>query len=260
MTKDSKHAALIIIGDEVLSGRTPDANLNYLAKWLNGQGIRLSEARVIPDIEATIIATVNEMRETFDYVFTTGGIGPTHDDITSASVAKAFDVGVVVDEEARRILEDNMRGPMNEARLKMAMVPEGAELIYNHVSAAPGYRIENVYVLAGIPAVMRAMLEELDGKLEGAVPVKSMTVTAYVGESGFADDLGQVQAAFPETSIGSYPFYHQNEDGIGSYGAALVVRATDDGQLDAAMGDIKSRLTARDIRFEDGEPQALTRT
>jgi len=255
MTDESKRAALVVIGDEVLSGRTDDANLNYLARWLNAQGIQLAEARVISDDETNIINAVNELRCCFDYVFTTGGIGPTHDDITSLSIARAFGCEMAENAEARKLLEASRGGQMNEARLKMAMIPEGAELIYNRVSAAPGFRLDNVYVLAGIPAVMRAMLETLDGKLEGSQPVKSMTVTAYVGESGFAADLGQVQDTYPDTSIGSYPFYHQDEHGRSSYGAALVVRATEDATLTAAMQDIRARLTARGIRFDEGEPQ-----
>lgn len=248
MKKNIISAAIIVIGDEILSGRTKEANVAYLAKWLNNCGVQLVEARIILDDEATIIATVNELRPKFNHVFTTGGIGPTHDDITSASIAKAFDVPLVEDAEARALMLSFNPKDATPERMKMAYVPRGARLIKNSISRAPGFRIENVFVLAGIPSIMQVMLDDLDGVIEGAGKVLSKTVNAYVGESLIAADLGKVQNQYPETAIGSYPFY---VDGV--HGAAVVVRSTDEGMIDSAIKDIKAHLVKRNYRFDDGK-------
>ena len=239
-------AALAIIGDEILSGRTQDKNIAQVALWLNDQGIRLSEVRVVPDDQARIAETVNALRAAHDYLFTTGGIGPTHDDITVDSIAAAFGVPVVVHPVARKILEDYYRdrpGGLTEARLRMARVPEGAELIPNQTSGAPGVRMGNVFILAGVPNIAAAMLEALSGKLEGGRPVVSVTVGARAPESDVADLLRETEAANPGVAIGSYPFFKD-----GRYGANFVIRS-EDGELARSTGDqLASRL--RDAGFE----------
>ena len=239
-------ACLVIIGNEVLSGRTQDANLQFLAKSLNEMGVRLAEARVIPDVEATIIATVNECRARFDYVITTGGIGPTHDDITSESIAKAFGVPYAVHPVAEARLRRHYVRPedLNAQRLRMATMPEGAELVDNPVSVAPGFRIGNVIVLAGVPRIMQAMFEGFRHKLKGGAPVLSRTVVAHVPEGKMAAGLGAAQAAHPEVEIGSYPFFRD-----GKLGASLVVRGTDAAAVAAAIEAVKAA-----IRAQGGEP------
>ena len=239
-------ACLIVIGNEVLSGRTQDANLQYLAKALNDIGVRLMEARVIPDIEATIVATVNECRAKFDHVITTGGIGPTHDDITSASIAKAFGVRHVRNPQAEARLRRHYARPedLNAQRLRMAEMPEGAELIDNPVSVAPGFRIGNVIVLAGVPRIMQAMFEGFRHRLKGGAPMLSRTVVAHVPEGKMAAGLGAAQAAHPGVEIGSYPFFRD-----GKLGASLVVRGTDVAGVAAATEAVKAA-----VRAQGGEP------
>lgn len=224
-------ACMIIIGNEILSGRTQDANLAYLAQKLNDWGVRMMEARVIPDIEQTIIDTVNECRSKFDYVFTTGGIGPTHDDITAESVAKAFGVKLVKHEETFRRMAESYsgRGDFNEARQKMAYLPEGARPIENNVSIAPGFEIGNVFVMAGVPSIMRAMLDTLKNRLVGGQPVLSRTVNAHLGEGVVAQKLNALQERYPDLDMGSYPFYRE-----GKFGTSLVLRGTDGRMLDEA--------------------------
>jgi molybdenum cofactor synthesis domain-containing protein len=225
-------AAALVIGNEILSGQTRDANLAFIAERLAALGIRLREARVVADETADIVAAVNDLRRRFDYVFTTGGIGPTHDDITSAAVAQAFGRPLVLHPEAHRILESYYQpGELNEARLRMAHAPEGAALVENPISGAPGFQIENVFVLAGIPAVMQAMFESLRHRLAGGAPLLSRTIVAELPEGRMAAGLGAIQAANPEVEIGSYPF-HKN----GRYGARLVVRSTDPERL-ARVGE-----------------------
>lgn len=226
-------AALVVIGDEILSGRTQDKNVAQIALWLNDQGIRLAEVRIVPDVEDAIIAAVNTLRSAHDYVFTTGGIGPTHDDITIDAIAAAFGVPVVIHPEARRILETfySARGGVTDARLRMARVPEGAELIPNPTSGAPGVRIGNVFIMAGVPGITASMLEGLSGTLDGGRPVVSVTVGAFAAESVVADMLRETEAAFAGASIGSYPF-----DKDGRYGSNFVVRS-DDGELARRCGD-----------------------
>jgi molybdenum cofactor synthesis domain-containing protein len=230
----AKTAAVLIVGDEILSGRIQDANLAYLAKRLGERGIPVREARVVADDEAAIVAAVNHLRAAYDYVFTSGGIGPTHDDITSASVAKAFGLAVVRDPEAMRRLEAHYDpGMINEARLGMADVPEGAVLIDNPVSAAPGFRVGNVHVLAGIPTVLQAMVDGILDGLDGGPPVVSRTVVCSLGEGDIAADLGAVQRRHPGVSIGSYPYFRRGLAGI-----SLVVRGTDAAEIETAAAEI----------------------
>ena len=235
-------ACVLIIGNEILSGRTQDVNLNYLAKGLNAVGIRLTEARVIPDLPEVIVATVNEVRAKFRYVFTTGGIGPTHDDITSECVARAFGVPLVLHPEARRILEAHYRErglEFNAARQRMAQVPEGAELIFNPISRAPGFRIGNVFVMAGVPQVMQAMFESLVGTLEGGRPVLSRTISCGLAEGALAEGLGAIQARYPDVDIGSYPWYRR-----GAYGVSLALRSPEAARLAAAGDEVAALVRA----------------
>ncbi len=237
-------AALLVIGDEILSGRTQDKNIAQVATWLNRQGIRLEEVRVVPDVGARIASAVNELRRTYDYVMTTGGIGPTHDDITVDSIAAAFEVPVIVHPEASRILEDYYatRGGVTAARLRMARVPEGAELLPNPTSGAPGVRMDNVFILAGVPSIAAAMMEALDGKLEGGRPMVSATVGAYAAESEVADLLREAEAANDGVAIGSYPFFKD-----GRYGANFVVRSDDGNLVERTAKDLERRLSEAGI-------------
>ena len=224
MTKPTVTACLLVIGNEILSGRTQDKNIAFVGENLNLLGIRLMEVRIIPDVEATVVETVNQVRRVFDYVFTTGGIGPTHDDITAACVAKAFGLPLTVHPEARAILEAHYeKGHLNEARMRMARTPEGASLIENPVSKAPGFQIGNVFVMAGIPAIMQAMFRSLSHRLVGGAPLRSCSVTLALGEGTIAKGLAVVQERFPDVEIGSYP-YNRN----GNFGVRLVLRSTDE--------------------------------
>jgi molybdenum cofactor synthesis domain-containing protein len=241
LTEQSRQwtAALVVIGDEILSGRTQDKNVAQIAKWLNDQGIRLAEVRVVPDDSGRIGEAVNALRTRHDYLFTTGGIGPTHDDITVDAIAAALGVPVIVHPDARRILEDYYRdrpGGLSEARLRMARSPEGAELIANPNSGAPGIKIGNVYIMAGVPSITASMLKGLTGKLEGGRPVVSVTVGARAAESEVADLLRETEAAHPGVAIGSYPFFKD-----GRYGANFVIRS-EDGELARATGRELSEL------------------
>lgn len=236
MSEQSKiwTAALAVIGDEILSGRTQDRNVAQVATWLNEQGIRLAEVRIVPDNAARIAETVNELRARHDYLFTTGGIGPTHDDITVDAIAAAFGVPVITDLEARAVLEEYYRdrpGGLNEARLRMARVPEGAELVFNPSTAAPGVKLGNVYILAGVPRIAASMLEALTGKLEGGRPMMSVTVGAHAAESEVADLLRETEEAHPGVAIGSYPFFKD-----GTYGANFVIRS-ENGELARECSD-----------------------
>jgi molybdenum cofactor synthesis domain-containing protein len=235
-------AALAVIGDEILSGRTQDRNVAQVATWLNDQGIRLAEVRIVPDDSRRIAETVNELRARHDYLFTTGGIGPTHDDITVDAIAAAFGVPVVVHPEARAVLKEYYRdrpGGLNEARLRMARVPEGAELIFNPSTAAPGVKIGNVYILAGVPNIAASMLQALAGRLAGGRPMVSVTVGARAAESEVAQLLRETEEAHPGVAIGSYPFFKD-----GGYGANFVIRS-EDGELARVTGeDLAGRLRA----------------
>ncbi len=233
---DTITAAVLIIGNEILSGRTQDANLAYLGKSLNEIGIQLKEARVVSDDEAEIVDAVNALRARYDYVFTTGGIGPTHDDITADSVAKAFGVGIDYHPEVYEVLKANFesRGmEVNEARMRMARVPDGAKLIDNTVSLAPGFEIENVFVLAGVPSIARAMFDGAKNRLRRGATVLSRSIRVHVGEGTVAADLAEAQAVFPDVDMGSYPW---SEDG--KYGTSLVLRSIDRERLDLAFDHV----------------------
>ena len=227
-------AAVLIIGNEILSGRTQDANLSYIAQGLAAAGVVLREARVIPDVAETIIATVNALRATHDYVFTTGGIGPTHDDITAECVARAFGLELTIHPEAhRQFLSYYAPGELNEARLRMAKTPDGAALIPNPISRAPGFHIGNVFVMAGIPRVMQAMFDNVKPNLRGGPPVLSRTVSCSVPEGIIAEGLGAIQNRHADLDIGSYPYTRR-----GTFGVALVLRGRDAARLDAARAEV----------------------
>jgi len=234
-------AGLLIIGDEILSGRTQDRNIAQIAGWLNLQGIRLVEVRVVADDMARIGEAVNALRAANDYLFTTGGIGPTHDDITVDAVAAALAVEVVVHPKARAMLEAHYqsRGGISEARLRMARVPAGAELIENAMSGAPGIRVGNIFILAGVPHIATLMLEALAGTLEGGQPLLSRTMGCWVPESEVADILREAERTHEGCQIGSYPFFRE-----GKVGANFVVRSTDEGRLEACLSDLEARLSA----------------
>ena len=234
-------AALIVVGDEILSGRTHDKNIAQVASWLGVQGIRLREVRVVPDDTPAIVEAVNTLRLRNDYLFTTGGIGPTHDDITVDAVAEALGVEVVIHPEARTILERyyEPRGGLNEARLRMARVPDGAVLIPNRMSGAPGIQIGNVYLMAGVPSITAGMLDALTGTLEGGLPLLSATIGCWVAESEIATLLQTTEQAYDGCQIGSYPFFRE-----GKVGANFVIRATDADLLEACASALGAGLEA----------------
>ena len=239
-------AALVVIGDEILSGRTQDRNVAQLATWLNVQGIRLAEVRVVPDRTDAIVEAVNQLRARNDYLFTTGGIGPTHDDITVDAIAEALGVAVVHHPRAMAILESYYatRGGLTEARARMARVPEGAALIENRVSGAPGIRWGNIFVMAGVPHITAGMLDTLTGTLEGGRPVVSRTIGCWVAESEVADLLRRTEKAHAGeeglVAIGSYPFFRD-----GRTGANFVVRSADPALADACMAELTGALEAK---------------
>lgn len=232
-------AGLVIIGDEILSGRTQDKNIAQIAAWLNVQGIRLDEARVVGDRAGAIAEAVNELRARNDYLFTTGGIGPTHDDITVDAIAEALGVGVVHHPEALAALERYYanRGGLTEARARMARVPEGADLIPNRVSGAPGIRIGNLFIMAGVPHITAGMLDSLTGQLEGGRPVVSEAIGCWIAESEVADLLRQAEKAFEGVAIGSYPFFRE-----GRVGANFVVRSPDAALAAACLAHLTAEL------------------
>jgi molybdenum cofactor synthesis domain-containing protein len=230
-------AAFVIIGNEILSGRTQDANLKFLGERLSKLGIALKEVRVVADEYDAIIEAVNALRPRHDYVFTSGGIGPTHDDITTEAIARAFGVPVVQHPEAVRMLRDYYGAELTDARLRMACVPEGAGLIVNPVSTAPGFRMENVFVFAGVPKILQAMFDALAPTLTGGPPIESRAVSIRMPESKIAADLAAVQARFPQVALGSYPF--ARPDG---YGTTLVARSNDAQALEAAFADLNAML------------------
>src|SRR3984885_828147 len=231
-------ACLLVIGNEVLSGRTRDANIQFLARGLGNLGIPLREVRVIPDVPETIIGALNEVRAQYDYVFTTGGIGPTHDDITSECVAKAFGVRWTLHPEAHKIFLSLYKPEdLNEARLRMAHTPEGASLIANPVPRAPGFRMGNVYVMAGIPRVMQAMFDSVRPTLTGGPPVLSRTVGCDLPEGAIAKGLGAVQARYGDVDIGSSPFYRR-----GIFGTSLVLRGREPARLDQAAQEVMAMV------------------
>ncbi|WCT72388.1 molybdopterin-binding protein [Sphingomonas naphthae] len=234
-------AALLVIGDEILSGRTQDKNIAQIASWLNIQGIRLAEVRVVADRMEAIGAAVTALAGGNDYLFTTGGIGPTHDDITIDAIAATLGLPVVVHLKARAVLEDYYasRGGLTDARLRMARVPEGATLIENAMSGAPGIRIGNIFILAGVPHIAGLMLEALSGTLPGGKPLISRTVGCWVPESEVADTLAKAERDNEGCQIGSYPFFRD-----GRVGANFVVRSTEEAALDACIADLNARLAA----------------
>lgn len=232
---------MLVIGDEILSGRTQDKNVAQIATWLNVQGIRLREVRIVADDMDAIVEAVNTLRARNDYLFTTGGIGPTHDDITVDAVAQALGVGVVIHPDARAILDGYYatRGGLNDARLRMARVPDGACLIPNRMSGAPGIQYGNVYIMAGVPSITAGMLDALTGTLEGGLPVLSATVGCWVAESEIADLLRNTEKLHDDCQIGSYPFFRD-----GRVGANFVIRSTSAEVLDSISAALSAGLAA----------------
>jgi molybdenum cofactor synthesis domain-containing protein len=229
-------AAMLVIGDEILSGRTRDANIQHLAERLTAQGIDLTEVRIVSDDHDVIISAVQDLSRVYAHVFTSGGIGPTHDDITAESVAAAFGVGIDVRDDARAILEfhyDRLGSELNEARLRMARIPDGADLIDNAVSFAPGFTLQNVHVMAGVPKIFSAMLDSLLPKLQGGSPVVSQSRRIERPEGEIAGPLGKLAEKYPDLSIGCYPF---SENGV--YGANIVVRGNDEQAVAVATNDL----------------------
>jgi molybdenum cofactor synthesis domain-containing protein len=236
-------AAVLIIGDEILSGRTADVNLNAIARMLTQHGVDLKEARVVGDEKADIVEAVNALRHRYDYLITTGGIGPTHDDITADCVAEAFGVALHEDESILDILTRRVGVELNAARRRMARVPEGGFLIRNPVQGPPGFGIGNVFVLAGVPLIMRGMLEDVGPRLKTGVVVQSRTLRVDgFGEGVIAAPLEAVAKAHPDLSLGSYPFF-----GEGGFGANLVVRGRDVGEIEAAVAELEAGLQAAGI-------------
>ena len=234
-------AALLVIGDEILSGRTKDKNIGYIAEYLTNMGIDLKEVRVVPDEEPEIVTTLNALRARYTYVFTTGGIGPTHDDITAECVAKAFGVSIDYHPEAVRIMTERVAqtsGQMNEARMRMTRIPAGAELVLNKVSAAPGFWLGNVIVMAGVPHIMQVMLDFVAPRLKTGAKMLSELVQADCREGDIGTELGQVAKAHPEVIIGSYPFQDTRLGG----NTHLVMRARDAQKLAAAKADVEAML------------------
>ena len=249
MTERIYTAGLVVIGDEILSGRTHDKNIAQVASWLQVQGIRLSEVRVVPDVIERIVEAVNALREANDYLFTTGGIGPTHDDITVDAVSQALGVPVIVHPEAQAILEKYYtdKGGLNEGRLRMARTPEGAELIANRMSGAPGIRIGNVHLMAGVPHITAGMLDALTGTLEGGAPLLSETVGGFIPESEVSTLLREVEKAHENCQIGSYPFFRE-----GKVGSNFVIRSTDRTELGRCMTRLCDGLEEAGFAFTHG--------
>ncbi|MEQ1492577.1 MAG: molybdopterin-binding protein [Terricaulis sp.] len=252
MTQRQVKAAVLLIGDELLSGRTQDINLQAIAKYLAPLGVQVAEARVVADVPEAIVAAVNTLRATYDYVFTTGGIGPTHDDKTADAVAAAFGVGIDVRDDARAILETHYKGrtSLNESRLRMARIPDGASLIANPVSKAPGFQLGNVFVMAGVPSITRGMLQDIGHRIEGGAIVGARTVRAKgVPEGDIADALGELEnAANGAVSFGSYPWFTQE-----GFGVHLVARSADQVALEKAVADLMQMVRAR-----GAEPEEVT--
>ena len=239
-------AAVLVIGDEILSGRTQDVNLGHIARFLAALGIDLSEARVVRDIEDEIVAALNALRSRYTYVFTTGGIGPTHDDITADAVAKAFGVPIDFHPEALALLEARYApGEFNAMRRRMARTPKGASLIRNSVSTAPGFQIGNVFVMAGVPMIMRAMLEDAGPRLRRGAVVETITISARIAEGRIAAPLARIQKDRPDIAIGSYPFYREDGPGV-----QLVVRGRDRASVEQAAKEIEDVLMGEGVASE----------
>ena len=241
------NAAIIIIGNEILSGRTQDTNVSFLAKWLNDLGVRVGEVRIIEDKEELIINTIKEVKNNFKYVFTTGGIGPTHDDITSNSIAKAFNLTYGYHKEAYDILEKYYKpGEFNKGRKKMAKIPDRAELIYNPSSGAPGFIVKNVFCLPGVPSILKSMVKGLENKIIGGKKILSKTISVNTVESEIAKSLEDVQNKFKDIEIGSYPFFR-----MGKIGVSIVIRSTEKQQIDDCFKKIISFIQKKKIQIMD---------
>ena len=248
MTKNTKvNAAILIIGNEILSGRTQDTNTSTLATWLNSIGVKVGEVRVIPDVEKTIVDVLNLLRSEYNYVFTTGGIGPTHDDITAQSVSKAFGLKYEVHKEAYKILEAYYKpGEFNEGRQKMVWMPENANLILNPTSGAPGFSVDNVYCLPGVPSILKSMLGGLKNEIVGGNPILSLTVSLKTVESEIADSLTKVQNNNKDVEIGSYPFFH-----AGKLGVSIVIRSEHQSKIDDCSSQILKFVNEKNIEVVD---------
>jgi len=244
MNKNTKvNAAILIIGNEILSGRTQDTNTGTLANWLNSLGVKVSEVRIIPDEEKIIIDTLNLLRKNHNYVFTTGGIGPTHDDITAQSVSKAFNIKYEIHKEAFKILESYYKpGEFNDGRQKMVWMPKDAELILNPTSGAPGFNVDNVFCLPGVPSILKSMLGGLKNKIVGGEPILSHTISLRTVESEIANSLTKVQDQNKDVEIGSYPFFH-----AGKLGVSIVVRSEDQTKIDQCNSQILEFVNEKKI-------------
>ena len=243
------NATIIIIGNEILSGRTQDTNTGSIALWLNSLGVRVQEVRVIPDIEEVIVKTINEVRKKNTYVFTTGGIGPTHDDITAVSISKAFRLKYEINKEAFKILEAYYKpGEFNEGRQKMAWTPAKAQLILNPSSGAPGFIVENVFCLPGVPSILKSMLGGLKNKISGGKPIISHTINLRTVESEIAKSLTLVQDNNKDVEIGSYPFFKANKLGV-----AVVIRSVDQSKIDICNSQILDFVNQKNIRVINNE-------
>jgi molybdenum cofactor synthesis domain-containing protein len=248
MTKNTKiNAAILIIGNEILSGRTQDTNTSTIATWLNSIGVKVGEVRVIPDIEKTIIDKLNLLKTTYDYVFTTGGIGPTHDDITAESVSKAFGLKYEIHKEAYKILEAYYKqGEFNEARQKMVWMPENANLILNPTSGAPGFSVENVFCLPGVPSILKSMIGGLTNAIVGGARILSLTISLRTVESEIAASLTKVQNDNQDVEIGSYPFFQ-----AGKLGVSIVIRSEDQSKIDNCNSQILDFVNQKKIEVVD---------
>ena len=248
MTNNKKvNAAILIIGNEILSGRTKDTNTSTIALWLNSLGVKVKEVRVIPDIEEIIIQSVNNLRKNNDYIFTTGGIGPTHDDITAQSISKAFSLKYEIHKEAYKILEGYYKpGEFNEGRQKMVWMPENANLILNPTSGAPGFNVENVFCLPGVPSILKSMLGGLKNKIIGGKPILNLTISLRTVESEIANSLAEVQNKFLDVEIGSYPFFQ-----AGKLGVSIVIRSEDQSKIDNCNSSILEFVNKKKIEIVD---------
>ena len=246
MTKNTKvNAAILIIGNEILSGRTQDSNTSILATWLNSIGVKVGEVRVIPDVEKTIIDTLNLLRKSYNYVFTTGGIGPTHDDITAESVSKTFGLKYEIHKEAFKILEAYYKpGEFNEGRQKMVWMPEGANLILNPTSGAPGFNVENVFCLPGVPSILKSMLGGLTNSIVGGEPILSHSINLKTIESEIANSLTEVQNENMDVEIGSYPFFK-----AGKLGVSIVIRSEKQSKIDNCVKHILKFVDEKEIEI-----------
>ena len=244
MSKKTKvNAAILIIGNEILSGRTQDTNTSTIAVWLNSIGVKVEEVRVIPDIEKTIVDTLTFLKTTYDYVFTTGGIGPTHDDITAQSVSKTFGIKYEIHKQAFKILEEYYKpGEFNDGRQKMCWMPENANLILNPTSGAPGFNVKNVFCLPGVPSILKSMLGGLTNMIVGGEPIKSHTISLRTVESEIANSLTKVQNDNQDVEIGSYPFFH-----AGKLGVSIVIRSEDQKKIDDCNSQILKFVNAKKI-------------